>query len=403
MKTSICRLVVLVALASFGATTQAQDYDEWFGSNFMLTDLIDAEKGYCLDLEGYASITDTSRPVIVHSCKQGYWKDGTWRVNYPEQGQVYLPEYDLCLAAPALEEKAVVVLESCSNSPLQRFVFRDDGKVELQSDSNEKLCLAVGETSRATGINLRRQTEFVSCENTIDSYTQWILPSEDAVYTNFEFTPLALQEGGGQAPARPARPAGAGGGPGAGAGGPPGGNLFTGACSPCHGPSGGGLASEFSPKLSGQEDWYLSLQLSNFVKGFRGGHEGERWATQMSFHIADFTQDQLDSFVEHIGTLEDTPAPITIEGDIIRGEQLYTGTCAVCHGPEAMGNEALGSPRLAGMADWYMVIQLEKFRNNQRGDNPQDIMGLQMSIFAKTLPDEQALFDVTAYINTLGR
>ena len=93
MKTFTFKLAVLVATISLGSALQARDYDEWFGGNFMLQDLIDAEKGYCLDLEGYASITDTSAPVIVHSCKEGFWKDGTWRVNYPQEGQIYLPEY----------------------------------------------------------------------------------------------------------------------------------------------------------------------------------------------------------------------------------------------------------------------------------------------------------------------
>ena len=67
-----------------------------------------------------------------------------------------------------------------------------------------------------------------------------------------------------------------------------------------------------------------------------------------------------------------------------------------------MGNPVLNSPRLAGMSDWYMVIQLQKFRSGLRGDHPEDIYGLQMVPFATLLPDEQALVDVVAYINTLS-
>jgi len=67
-----------------------------------------------------------------------------------------------------------------------------------------------------------------------------------------------------------------------------------------------------------------------------------------------------------------------------------------------MGNPLLNSPRLAGMSDWYMVIQLQKFRSGLRGDHPEDIYGLQMVPFATLLPDEQALVDVVAYINTLS-
>lgn len=413
MKMLTYKLVVLIATMSFGSALQARDYEEWFGGNFMLKDLIDAQKGYCLDLEGYASITDTSAPVIVHSCKEGFWKDGTWRVNYPQAGQIYLPEYALCVAAADLREDANVMLQECSDAPLQQFDFRDDGKVAVKSESAEKYCLAVGDTSRPTGGNLRRPTRFVNCDETAEQLTQWILPAEDAMYTEIVFTPLALLPAEEQAAAgRPGGGRGPGGQNGEGSGGnsgeagvrrgPGGNNLYVGACSPCHGRSGEGLVSEFAPKLSGQEDWYLSRQLTNFVKEIRGGREGERWATQMSFHIGDFGQAQLDSFVDYIGTLEDAPAEVTIEGDTARGQQLYTTTCVACHGDDAMGNAALNSPRLKGMSDWYMVTQLQKFRDGTRGDHPEDTIGAQMVAFSSALPDEQALLDVTAYINTLA-
>ena len=120
----------------------------------------------------------------------------------------------------------------------------------------------------------------------------------------------------------------------------------------------------------------------------------------MNFHIKDFSPAQLDSFVEYIGTLEDTPAEVTIEGDTTRGQQLYAQTCSTCHGDDGMGNPVLNSPRLAGMSDWYMVAQLQKFRGDLRGDHPDDIFGSQMVPFAVALPDEQALLDVASYINS---
>ena len=46
-----------------------------------------------------------------------------------------------------------------------------------------------------------------------------------------------------------------------------------------------------------------------------------------------------------------------------------------------------------------MVTQLKKFRTGMRGEHPEDVLGLQMVAFA--LPDEQALLDVVAYINSL--
>ena len=311
-------------------------------------------------------------------------------VDYPQPGQIYLPEYELCAAAESLQEDANVILQSCSDAPSQHFVFRDDGKIEVTSDSPEKFCLAVGETSRPTGNNLRRQTRMTNCDDTNESFTQWILPREGTVYPVVIAEPV--EDGAG-----PALPPGMGMGMGGGMG-----PLFVGACSPCHAPNGGGYQSEFSPKISGQEDWYLSRQLMNFRNDLRGDHDSERWAKQMNFHIKDFSPTQLQSFVDYIGTLEDTPADVTIEGDTTRGQELYSQTCLICHGENAMGNPALNSPRLAGMSDWYMVIQLQKFRSGLRGDHPEDIYGLQMVPFATLLPDEQALVDVVAYINTLS-
>jgi hypothetical protein len=197
---STLKTLTLSALLLSGPVVLAQDF---FGGNFMLKDALDAPKRYCLDLEGYAFTTDTSAPVIVHSCKEGLFKDGTWRVDYPLPGNIYLPEYKLCAAADSLQEGAAVVLQDCSDAPLQQFVFRDDGKVEVSSDTVEKYCLAVGETSRPTGNNLRRETRMASCEKTNESFTQWILPGEDAVY------PVVLNEPL-QAGAGRARPGGMG-------------------------------------------------------------------------------------------------------------------------------------------------------------------------------------------------
>jgi len=397
MNTPILKLLALATLMFFVHASRAQEFP---GGNFMLTAALDAPKRYCLDLEGYAYITNLDAPVIVHSCKEGFFKDGTWRVDYPQPGQIYLPEYELCAAADSATQDAEVVLQECSDAPLQHFQFRDDGKVEVTSDSADSFCLAVAVTSRPTGNNLRRQTRMTHCENTDESFTQWILPREGQEYPIVIAEPV--EEG---AVPPPGVGMGAGGGIGMGMGGGMGGGagaLFGGACAPCHAPNGNGYQSEFSPKISGQEDWYLSRQLMNFRNDLRGDADSEIWAKQMNFHIKDFAPSQLQAFVDHIQTLEDTPAEVTINGDMARGRDLYTQTCALCHGDNAMGNPALNSPRLAGMSDWYMVIQLEKFRTGLRGRHPEDIYGAQMIPFSMTLPDDEALRDVVTYINTLA-
>ena len=60
-----------------------------------------------------------------------------------------------------------------------------------------------------------------------------------------------------------------------------------------------------------------------------------------------------------------------------RGEALF-GLCATCHGVDASGNEAFLAPAIAGMSEWYVKSQLDKFRSGQRGLHFDDTGGMRM-------------------------
>ena len=89
-------------------------------------------------------------------------------------------------------------------------------------------------------------------------------------------------------------------------------------------------------------------------------------------------------------------------GDAEKGKALYA-TCGACHGPNAEGMEALNAPKLAGQEPWYVVRQLQNFKNGVRGANPRDTYGMQMAPMAQILVNDQAMEDVAAYIQTLGK
>jgi cytochrome c oxidase subunit II len=89
-------------------------------------------------------------------------------------------------------------------------------------------------------------------------------------------------------------------------------------------------------------------------------------------------------------------------GDPAKGKTLYA-TCGACHGANAEGMEALNAPRLAGQEPWYIIRQLQNFKGGIRGANPKDTYGMQMAPMAQTLPNDQAIEDVAAYIQTLGK
>lgn len=87
-------------------------------------------------------------------------------------------------------------------------------------------------------------------------------------------------------------------------------------------------------------------------------------------------------------------------GNAERGEALYS-VCSACHGANAEGNVATNAPRLAGQFEWYLVSQLQNFKSGVRGSADGDTGGGLMASMAQTLPNDQAIQDVVAYIMTL--
>ena len=172
-------------------------------------------------------------------------------------------------------------------------------------------------------------------------------------------------------------------------------------CAGCHGFKGEGNQLVGAPKLAGQQGWYLARQIRNFRDGIRGTNEADaRGHTMSQMASSRMSDEEIEDLVDYIATLPDVRAKLTIEGNAVKGGQLYA-TCAACHGAKAEGNPQTGAPALAGMDDWYQLVQLEKFKNRVRGADPDDSHGQQMASIATLLSDEQAMKDVIAYINSL--
>ncbi len=80
-----------------------------------------------------------------------------------------------------------------------------------------------------------------------------------------------------------------------------------------------------------------------------------------------------------------------------RGPALYE-TCAPCHGDDAEGSREFEAPSLAGLPEWYLVAQLEKFRTGARGDHPDDTNGLRMRGMIRTLNHDGDVEAVAAHL-----
>jgi len=171
-------------------------------------------------------------------------------------------------------------------------------------------------------------------------------------------------------------------------------------CVTCHGVDGRGNEAVRAPKLAGMSRWYLERQLLGFQAGYRGFHEQDLNGKEMRPMAELLTPQMMTQVLDWIETWPvEKPAP-TITGDSQRGQQLYQG-CIACHGAQGKGIDGVGGPALAGQSDWYLGTQLRNFKSGLRGTQAGDSYGQQMRSMMMLLKDDQAIDDVTSYIETL--
>jgi cytochrome c553 len=83
-----------------------------------------------------------------------------------------------------------------------------------------------------------------------------------------------------------------------------------------------------------------------------------------------------------------------------RGREVFE-TCVPCHNSDGSGNPAVGAPNIAGMKEWYVERELEKFRAGVRGMYFNDVEGMRMRPMALSLTSEDDVKSVAHYVETL--
>jgi cytochrome c553 len=86
---------------------------------------------------------------------------------------------------------------------------------------------------------------------------------------------------------------------------------------------------------------------------------------------------------------------------LARAEARWT-QCSPCHGHDGHGKLTQAAPPIAGLPAWYVESQLVKYRAEVRGSHYDDLAGLRMKPMAMTLPSEQDVNDMAAYVESLA-
>lgn len=140
---------------------------------------LDEWRYYCLDIPGSRDQL-IGHQMNIHTCKEGMWhRDTIFSYERTAQGELYMPEYGLCIEANSYEPDATLHLQECAANDLQQWDFSDN-RVRLAANSD--LCLTVspvageltsGGLAYPTGY-MSREISLQSCSEQVSDRQQWI-------------------------------------------------------------------------------------------------------------------------------------------------------------------------------------------------------------------------------------
>lgn len=80
-----------------------------------------------------------------------------------------------------------------------------------------------------------------------------------------------------------------------------------------------------------------------------------------------------------------------------RGRELWE-FCQQCHMPDGAGNALYLAPEIAGLPEWYVFRQLQKFHTGIRGTNFDDLSGMRMRPVGLWLKNDEDMKAVAAFV-----
>lgn len=145
------------------------------------------------------------------------------------------------------------------------------------------------------------------------------------------------------------------------------GDALQATCAACHGVAGEGNSALGAPRLAGQQYEYLLQQLQSFKAGTRGYHAQDHQGVLMRSALSGVPNTALAPLARHYAELPKGNVPALPSAG--KGAEVYQGTCAFCHGPDARGNAHLQAPDLRLLDAEYLDRQLRSYANGLRGDS----------------------------------
>lgn len=155
-----------------------------------------------------------------------------------------------------------------------------------------------------------------------------------------------------------------------------------------------------TPSIAGLPRWYLEEQISKFRSGQRGTHPEDMHGQQMRAIVIGLSDVEISEALDVVETLPESKQKLTLGGDVTRGAKLYREYCMECHRFNGKGEVAFKSAPLAGLQDWYLLGQWQKFSSGLRGYHKDDESGPKMQKVTSYLSSDEDVRDIISYISS---
>ena len=144
---------------------------------YLLNTLNDS-RGYCIDMMGYKTNAEINKSLQAHTC---YSYQGEISVDQSfieaniENEEFHIPHFNVCMEATENKARSSLKLSSCDKNDNQKFILKNDGKIQPKSNLN--LCLTASENFREGGggnpVHLIRSLTLENCDDALSSYQNW--------------------------------------------------------------------------------------------------------------------------------------------------------------------------------------------------------------------------------------
>lgn len=167
----------LVLLGGYGAGANAVAAERTV--EVYLTNQLDDDRGFCIDIKGYKTKAKIERGLQAHTC---YSYQGSISVDQGfdateiNKNKFFLPAFDVCMEALSNTEPANLRLSSCHNEKLQEFKFQKAGTITPTGNSDLCLTVAEGKSKEGRGgspVHLMRALSLQPCGGSLSHLQRW--------------------------------------------------------------------------------------------------------------------------------------------------------------------------------------------------------------------------------------